>query len=81
MISNKEDRKDKKVGFGASQSSFFKQCPMATGILILANLGATTESCRVASTNPVNIYGLLGFLRVVGAYMRSLCPPLKISFS
>jgi len=50
-----------------------------SGILILANVGATTESCRAASTNPVNIYGLLGILRMVGV---GLCArPFKISFS
>ena len=48
-------------------------------ILILANVGATTESCRVASTNPANIYGLLGILREVGAGLRAR--PFKISFS
>jgi len=31
-----------------------------TAILILTNVGATTESCRVASPNPVNICGLSG---------------------
>jgi len=34
---------------------------------------------RVAPTNPVNIYGLLGILRVVGAGLRAR--PFKISFS
>jgi len=52
---------------------------ISAAILILANVGATTESCRVASTNPVNIYGLLGVLRVVGAGLRAR--PFKISFS
>jgi hypothetical protein len=32
-----------------------KKLDFLSGILILANVGATTESCRAASTNPVNI--------------------------
>ncbi len=39
----------------------------------LNKLGAITESCRVASTNPVNIYQLLGILRRCRG--GSPCPP------
>jgi len=58
-----------------------------SAILILTNLGATTESCRAASTNTVNIcrlsYGkylpIIGDFRGVGAGLRAR--PVKISFS
>jgi len=49
------------------------------GILILTDLGATTESCRVASTNPVNICRLSGIFRDVGAYMR-VSVPARLKF-
>jgi len=53
--------------------------PSDIAILILTNLGATTESCRVASTNTVNICRLSVILGGVGAGLRAR--PVKISFS
>jgi hypothetical protein len=58
--------------------TFCKGRLLLIAIVILANDGATTESCRVASTNPVNIYGLLGILRYVRAGLSAR--PFKISF-